>query len=92
VRPPPQRPTLSDTSPDADAVLTAGLRAMTPAQRLARALDLMATVETLAAARTRAQHGESLSDREVRLRLAALRLDRETMVQVASWGPKAEEC
>jgi hypothetical protein len=39
----------------------------------------------------RALHPEATED-EIRLRLLALRLDRETMVKYVAWDPELESC
>ncbi len=83
-------PHLTDTAPEAEEVWIEGLRRMTGAERLLRALDLTAAVRALAAARIRAEHGPDVSEGELRLRLAALWLDRETMVRVFGWDPEVE--
>ena len=77
---------LSDTSPDAERFLIEGYRRMTPAQRLARVFSLNRTLERLQRARITEQYGE-MTEREMRLRLASLRLGRETMVKVFGWDP-----
>lgn len=64
-----------------------GYRRMSPTEKLRRVLDLNRAVETLALARIRKQYGPDLSEREERLRLASLRLDRETMIEVFGWDP-----
>jgi hypothetical protein len=84
----PEQPT--DTPPEVEAIWIEGLRRMTGAERLLRAFDLTAAVRALAAARIRAEYGPDLSERELRLRLAALWLDRETMVRVFGWDPEIE--
>jgi hypothetical protein len=78
---------ISDTSPEVEAILLEGYRRMSPAEKLARVLDLNRAVEELARARLRRQYGPDLSEREERLRLAALHLDRETMIRVFDWDP-----
>jgi CHASE2 domain-containing sensor protein len=80
----------SDTSPDAERVLIEGYRRMSPHEKLQRVVALNRALEQLARARIRAQYGENLSEHEVRLRLAALRLDREVMVRVCGWDPEVE--
>jgi hypothetical protein len=45
-------------------------------------------LDQLARARLRTQYGDDLSERELRLRLAALRLDRELMVAAFGWDPR----
>ena len=79
----------TDTHLDAQRVLWRGYAEMAPAEKLQRGVELNHAVEALAAARIREQYGPEISDRELELRLAALRLDRETMVRVFGWDPKA---
>jgi hypothetical protein len=76
----------SDTDPRAEAILIAGIRRMTGAERLARVAALRESALGLARVRIRERHGE-ISEREVRLRLASLWLDRKTMVEVFDWDP-----
>jgi hypothetical protein len=83
-------PPVTDTPPEVEEVLLSGLRRMSGAERLRRVVDLNRSLEALAAARIRAQHGPDLPERELALRLAALRLDRETMVEVFGWDPGVE--
>ena len=80
---------LSDTSPDAERVLIEGYRRMTPLQKLERVFSLNRALEQLQAARIRADYGD-VPEREMRLRLASLRLGRETMVKVFGWDPEVE--
>ena len=79
-----------DTPPDIEEILIEGYRRMTPVERLERALDMSRAVQQLALARIRARYGPNLSEREERLRLAALWLDRETMIRAFGWDPEAE--
>ena len=79
---------LDDTTPAVRKRQIEGLRAMGPTERLRRAFDLQVFVEQLAAGRIRGQYGEDISDRELRLRLASLRLSRETMIRVFDWDPR----
>lgn len=80
---------LSDTSPEAERVLIEGYRRMSPAEKLERVFSLNRALEQLQAARIRADYGD-ISEREMRLRLASLRLGRETMVKVFGWDPEVE--
>lgn len=64
-----------------------GYRRMSPAQKLKRVLDLNETVRALATARLRRTYGADISEHELRLRLAALGLDRETMRRAFGWDP-----
>jgi len=83
-------PSLSDTPPEIEEILLEGYRRMTPGERLLRAFDLSLAVQQLALSRIRAQYGPNLTEREERLRLAALRIDRETMIKVFDWDPEVE--
>jgi hypothetical protein len=80
-------PVPSDTSPDAERVLIEGYRRMSPAEKLERVAALNRALVTLSTARLRAQYGAAMSPRELRLRLAALRLEPETMRTVLAWDP-----
>jgi hypothetical protein len=75
-----------DTPPEVEAILVAGYRRMTPAERLARACDLSLAVRQLALSRLRSEY-PSASDRELQLRLAALTIDAETMRDAFGWDP-----
>ena len=76
----------SDTSAAAERVLIEGYRRMSPAEKLERVFSLNRALEQLQRARIRAQYGD-VPEREMRLRLGALRLGRETMVKVFGWDP-----
>lgn len=78
----------SDTPPEIEEILIRGYREMTPTQKLARVADMNRAVRSLALAGIRERHGSELSEREERLRLAALSLDRETMKRVFDWDPE----
>ena len=78
---------MSDTSPQIQTILIQGYRQMSPVQKLARVQELTQTVQQLALARIRQQYG-AISEREQRLRLAALWLDRDTMQRVFQWDPQ----
>ena len=71
-------------------MLLEGYRRMTPQEKFQRIIELNRSVEAMAAARIQQQYGPNLSERELRLRLASLRLDRETMIQVFDWDPEKE--
>jgi hypothetical protein len=76
-----------DTPANIQEMLIAGYRKMSPQQKLERVGELTKAVQQLALARIRKQYGE-LSEREQRLRLAALWLDRDTMIRVFQWDPQ----
>jgi len=78
----------SDTNPIVERMLIEGYRRMSPAQKLERVASLNRALDQLATARLEATYGRQMSPRELQLRLAALRLDRETMVKVFGWDPK----
>jgi hypothetical protein len=79
---------LVDTAPDADAVLIEGYRQVDGREKLRRVVSLNRSVERLARARIRAQYGPRVTEREMRLRLAALRLGRRWMVTAFGWDPQ----
>lgn len=79
---------LVDTAPDAEAALVEGYRRMDGRAKLRRVAALNRSVERLARARIRAQYGPDVTEREMRLRLAALRLGRGRMIQAFGWDPQ----
>lgn len=78
-----------DTSPEAEQVLIEAYRRMPPWEKARRLTEIIRACERLALAGIRERYPHA-SEREVRLRLAALRLDRETMVRVFRWDPAKE--
>jgi len=78
---------VDDTSPRVRALLVEGYRRMSPAKKLQRVAELNAAVLELAAAGIRRRHG-AVAEEELRLRLAALWLDRETMMRAFGWDPR----
>lgn len=81
------KPLFADTSPEAERVLIEGYRRMTPEEKLACIADLNEMIERLQESRLREAYGVNISEREVSLRLAALRLPRDIMVSVFGWDP-----
>ncbi len=79
-----------DTPLDVEEILLDGYRRMTPAEKLEQVADLSRAAQQMALARIRAQYGPHLTEREERLRLGALWLERETMVKVFGWDPEVE--
>lgn len=59
---------------------------MSAAEKLAIVSQLTAAAEELARAGIRERYPDA-REREIELRLAALRLDRETMIRVFDWDP-----
>jgi hypothetical protein len=79
-----------DTPPEIEAILLERYRQMTPLERLRQAWELNRAAQTMAAMRIQAQYGPDIPERELRLRLAALWLDRETMIKAFGWDPEVE--
>ena len=78
----------ADTPPEIEERLLEGYRRMTPWEKLLRVFELNQMAQQMAAMRIQAQYGPDLSERELRLRLAALWLDRETMIEAFGWDPE----
>jgi hypothetical protein len=76
-----------DTDPEALEVFLQLHRAMTPAQRLAKVFELTAFQEGLQRASVRSMYPHA-DEREIFLRVAARRLDRDTMIRVYGWDPE----
>ncbi|MFH1707192.1 MAG: hypothetical protein ABIF71_04670 [Planctomycetota bacterium] len=79
----------SDTPPVVDKIFIDGYRRMSPRQKMQCVSDMTNAVLQMALARIRKQH-PGISEREERLRLASLWLDRETMIKVFQWDPYKE--
>lgn len=78
-----------DTPPHIQKILIAGYRNMSPQQKLQRVSQLTLAVQQLALARIRKRY-DGCPEREQQLRLASLRLDRNTMIKVFQWDPQKE--
>jgi hypothetical protein len=78
---------LSDTSKDAEAILIEGYRKMSPLRKLERVFDLSETLRRLSRQRIIDQYGPGLSERDIQIRLAAVYLDRETVIAVFGCDP-----
>ncbi len=83
------RPQSRDTSEAADRLLMDAYRRMPPWEKARRVSDLTRACQELALAGIRERHPDA-DERELRLRLAALWLDRDTMIRVFSWDPEKE--
>lgn len=77
-----------DTSRDVQRVLVEGYRQMSPREKLQRVRSLNRSVRTLALAGVRQRFGRDLPEREEQLRLAALSIDRQTMIAAFDWDPQ----
>ena len=75
-----------DTDPAALGVFIRLHREMTPAQRAARIFELAGFQDSLQRASVLSMY-PGASEREVFLRVAARRLDRETMIRAYGWDP-----
>jgi hypothetical protein len=82
-------PGVTDTDPDTMNRLVEAYRRMTPQAKMRAVSDMTKAVQYMALARIRKQRGAA-TERELRLRLASLWLDRETMVRVFNWDPEHE--
>ena len=83
-------PTLwNDTHPDAERVLIAGYRRMSPADKLKRVVALTHGVQQMALLRLREKYPQD-TDRQLQYRLASLWLDDETMRRAVGWDPEVE--
>jgi hypothetical protein len=80
-------PIPTDTSRAAERVIIEGYRTMSPTAKLEQVAALNRALVELATARLRDQYGRDMPLRELKLRLAALRLDAETMRRVFDWDP-----
>jgi hypothetical protein len=79
-----------DTPPEVEQIVLERYRRMTPFERLMQVWELNRMAQQMAALRIQAKYGPNLSERELRLRLAALWLDRETMIEAFGWDPKVK--
>jgi hypothetical protein len=77
----------ADTDPAVAALVIAAHRRMTPREKMRRVLDCNAASEAMALAGLRARH-PGLSEEELRLRLATLRLGRRLMIAAFGWDPE----
>ena len=78
----------SDTPPAVERLLIDGYRRMSAGAKLRRVASMNRALEQLARARLRARYGPALSERELRLRLGALRLDPDVMRDAFDWDPR----
>ena len=78
----------SDTAPEALEVFLRLQREMTAGQKVSAVLDLSAMIMRMQQAHERRMHPEA-SEREIFLRAAARRLDRDTMIRAYGWDPQS---
>jgi hypothetical protein len=80
---------ITDTDPDTMKRLIEAYRRMAPQEKMRAVSDMTKAVQYMALARIRKER-RAATERELRLRLASLWLDRETMIRVFSWDPERE--
>lgn len=80
----------ADTPQEIEEILLEGYRRMTPWEKLRRVFELNRMAQQMAAMRIQARYGPNLSEQELRLRLASLWLDRETMIAAFGWDPEVK--
>jgi len=80
---------ITDTPSHIQKLLIEGYRRMSPQQKLKRVDELTKAVQEFALARIRQQY-DDLSERELKLHLASLWLDREIMIKVFNWDPSVK--
>lgn len=78
-----------DTSAAAAAVFLARAREMSPTERLERMRAMTRAVQQAAVAGSRMRH-PAADEREIRLRLAARRLDPDLMVKIFGWDVRTK--
>jgi len=78
-----------DTPIEVERILVEGYRQMSAARKVARVRDLNWTLQRLALADLKARHPND-DDRTLRLRLAARRFDRQTMIAAFGWDPETD--
>ena len=79
----------SDTDPKALKVFIDLQRRMSAAEKTACVFQMNEMLRLTTEARERQLHPEA-SDREIFLRVASHRLDRETMIRVYGWDPACQ--
>ena len=79
-----------DTSPEIEALLVQGCRALSPAQKWHQVCEQIAADDAHALAGLRLRHPQA-SQQELRLRLAALKYDRELMLAAFAWGEAGDD-
>ena len=75
-----------DTTPEALEVFLQLHREMDPGEKVAQVFEMCEFLESLQRASVRSMYPEA-DEREVFLRVASRRLDRETMIKVYGWDP-----
>lgn len=84
------KPMSPDTPPEVEEILLERYRQMSPQEKLRQVFELNRMAQRMAAMRIQTQYGPDLAERELRLRLASLWIDRETMIEAFGWDPEIE--
>ena len=75
---------------EVESLIVQGYRRMTQKQQLERVSVLNRSIRALALPGIRQRHDADLKQTEIRFRLAALSIDRETMMQAFGWDPNEQ--
>ena len=75
-----------DTSPEAERVLMDLYRRLDPSERMRLVFDQQAASDAFALCGIRMRHPQA-GEREQKLRLAALKIERELMIRAYGWDP-----
>ncbi len=78
-----------DTSPKAERILFEAYRRMPPWEKVRRMTEMTQACAQFARAGIRMRHPDA-TEREIRFRLAAFTVDRETMIRAFEWDPEVE--
>ena len=81
------RDRMQDTAPSIEALRIEGFRRMSPAQKFALVNALTKNIRQLALAGIRLRH-PGIDEHEAMLRLAAMSVDRATLVKAFGWDPE----
>ena len=84
-----QRTGLSDTDPETERVMIELARATPDWKKIEQVCAMIETTRALAMAGLRERYPNA-SEEELKKRLAALVLDRETVIEVYDWDPAVE--
>lgn len=80
---------VNDVHPEIEALMIAGYRSMTPAQKIAIVTALIQTVQELALSDIRRRHPNA-DARELTLRLASRSVDPELLQRATGWDVRVE--
>ncbi len=84
-----QRTGISDTDPEVERKLIELTRTMPDWKKIEQVFSLIETTRALSMAGLRKRYPQA-SEEELKKRLAALVLDRETVIKVYGWDPEIE--